>query len=172
MFRKRESGYTLIEMIITIGLISIAIGLSSFGLSVIYNSNVSAYASRIVSDIKLVQTKEMASNDLDYRMFLSHDGTHYTVDVQVKQPAGVWTDFKNYELPRAMVLSKYSLGSPVPIDDPVFDTDADLTFEFDVSSGKLLNGSGFGRYQISASSSDRIIEFVVIEQNGRVYIDE
>lgn len=81
---NKEQGYTLLELIITIGLISIAIGLSSFGLNVIYTSNVGSYASQVTNDIKLVQTKEMASNGKDYRLILDHDGSKYTVLIQVR----------------------------------------------------------------------------------------
>lgn len=176
MHKDNTSGYSLIELIVTIGLISVAIGFTTFGLSVIYNNNVNVYASRIVSDIKLVQTKEMASNDLDYRLMLGHDGNKYTVEIEVKESSEIWsaasTTFKEYDLPRVMVLEKYTGAAFVAIDDVIFDVEGDLTFEFDVSSGKILNDSGAGRYRLTSTSSDKVIEFVATEQNGRVYIDE
>lgn len=174
---KDNKGYSLIELIITIGLISIAIGLSSFGLSVIYNSNVNAIGSNIVNDIRLVQAKEMASNALDYRLVLGYDGNQYTVDIHVKESAlASWPAtpnvYKSYEIPKAMTLKKDDGGTYYEIDDVAhFDVD-DLTFEFDVSSGKVLGGNGAGRYELSSSSSDKIVEFVVVAQNGRVYIVE
>ncbi len=103
---NKEQGYTLLELIITIGLISIAIGLSSFGLNVIYTSNVGSYASQVTNDIKLVQTKEMASNGKDYRLILDHDGSKYTVLIQVSTDGSNWNMYKNYKLPKAMVIKK------------------------------------------------------------------
>lgn len=173
-----NKGFTLIEMIITIGIIAIAIGVSSLGLSTVYRSNVNAYTSRVINDIKLVQTKEMASNDKNYKLIFTKTSDNYHVAVLVGVAAVPINVLKGYDLPKNMVIKKKIAGNFEDIGDNSFFSSNDLSFEFDASSGRMTEYgagpyvSGAGTYQISSSSSDQVKEFVVVKENGRVYLNE
>lgn len=164
---RNEEGYTLLEMIITIGLIGIAIGMSSFGLSTIYNSNVNARANELVSEIRIVSTKEMASKDGDFELEFTKIGDHYYAYTR-QTLAGVTTTIKSIKLPNGMTIEKNISGSWTGIESL---PKADRSFTFDPSSGRLTS-NGNGRYKVASNISTRVIEFVVVKESGRTYIDE
>lgn len=162
-----NKGYTLLELIIVIGLIAIAASLSGFGLSSLYSSNVNAKLNEVVNEIRLAQSREMASKDKDYEVIISYADNHYSMTTYMQEGANPKVTLKTIELSKKLVLEK---------DNGAFQAVKDLSIEkrkfvFDASSGKLLT-EGSGRYRIGGISSGDNKEFVVIEQNGRVYVDE
>lgn len=171
----KEEGYTLLEMIITIALIGIALGLSGFGLSAIFNNNVNGYVNEIVNDIRLVQTKEMGTSNLTFETTFGHDGTNY---IMTMTEVTALTVHKTTKFPKSIVLEKYDTATSTfkelkLIDDtaaPLLE-DKKKTFRFNASSGKLLT-SAAGRYRVSSTAATLEREFVVVEANGRVYVEE
>lgn len=168
---RRQDGYTLIEMIIVMALLAIAIGLSGFGLNTIYTNNINTYSNQLVSEIKLVQTKEMASKDKDYKLTLTYDSSleQYVGTTLVRLGStGTYSTLKTIKFPKKVAIKKLDGGNYVDIQSL-----GTITFEFDGTSGQVKNiANGGGRYEISSTTSSRVIKFDVIQQNGRVVIDE
>ena len=160
----------MLEMIIVIGLLGVAIGFTTFGLSTVYNTNVNAKGNELVSDIRLTMTKEMAAKDKDYRLILSKVGDNYYSTMSLSSDAGLtWTAIKTSKLSNGMVLKKDNgSGSFVEISTLPIEQ---RTFTFEANSGKVTS-QGSGRYELSSTSSTRVIEIVVVRESGRVYIDE
>ncbi|MDF1617025.1 pilus assembly FimT family protein [Petrocella sp. FN5] len=170
---KRQDGYTLIEMIIVMALLAIAIGLSGFGLNTLYTNNINTYSNQLISEIKLVQTKEMASKDKDYRLTLTYDSTleQYIGRTLVRVgTTGTYSTLKTIKLPKKVAIKKWDGTDYVDIQPPNYSL---ISFEFDSTSGQVKNtANGDGRYEISSTASSRVIEFEVIKQNGRVVMNE
>lgn len=172
---RDESGYSLLEMIITIGLIAIALGTTSFGLSTIFNSNVNSYVNEVANEVRLARAREMAASDNDYQVVFEYDPVdeRYKVISKVSIDGANYVTIKTIKLPKSITLSKEVLGIFVSLDDASLNDETLRLFQFDASSGKLLGSvSGEGTYRISASNSSITKDFVVIKANGRVYIDE
>lgn len=163
-----QKGYTLLELIITIGLIAIAISVTGFGLNAIYTSNINSHASQLVNEIRLVQTKEMSSLNKDYKLILSKSGSNYIARTTVTV-GGVSTQVKLIKLPNGFTLKKL-IGSNYVEIGAISDV-GEREFAFDAASGRLIT-DGDGKYQVTSTSSSKVIEFGVIKQNGRVYVDE
>lgn len=167
---SNEFGYTLIEIIITIGLISIAIGLTTFGLSTVYRSNVNSYSSQIINEIKKIQTQEMASSKNDYEVIISHNGTNYVVTTYVSFDGNPKTTFKTIELPIYVSIHK-KIGADFVDLYTISDIDkSQRTFSFNSSSGKLTS-DGEGIYRVILETDGSFKEFQVIKQNGKVVGD-
>ena len=167
---KEEAGFTLLEMIIVIGLLGVAIGFTTFGLSTVYNTNVNAMGNELVSDIRLTMTKEMAAKDKDYRLIFSKAGDNYYATISLSSDAGLtWSAIKTVKLSNGMILKKDN-GSGSFVEVSAFSED-ERTFKFEANSGKVIS-QGWGRYELSSTSSTRVMEIVVVRESGRVYIDE
>ncbi|PKM57875.1 MAG: hypothetical protein CVU98_03885 [Firmicutes bacterium HGW-Firmicutes-3] len=170
---KGQEGYTLIEMIIVMALLAIAIGLSGFGLNTLYTNNINTYSNQLISEIKLVQTKEMASKDKDYRLTLAYDSTieQYIGTTLVRTGAtGTYSTLKTIRFPKKVSIKKWDGTAYKDIQPPNHTL---ISFEFDSTSGQVKNtANGDGKYEISSTASSRVIEFEVIKQNGRVVMDE
>jgi len=168
---RRQDGYTLLEMIIVMALLAIAIGLSGFGLNTLYTNNINTYSNQLISEIKLVQTKEMASKDKDFKLTLTYDSTleQYIGTSLVRlESEGTYSTLKTIKFPKKVTIKKLDGGNYVDIQSL-----GTITFEFDGTSGQVKNiVNGDGRYEISSTTSSRIIKFDVIKQNGRVVMDE
>lgn len=175
---RRNDGYTLLEVIITIGLIGIAISASTFGLRTIYNSNINARASEVVNTLRLARTKQMASSATPtvYRdVIIEHDGSQYSVVTKLIDSGGN-TTVSTLELPKSIHMQKYNTATATyeelsSIAQPVAIRDRVKTFRFDPSSGKIVT-SAHGKYRLNATNSDLEVVFVVVALNGRVYIEE
>ena len=170
---RGQEGYTLIEMIIVMALLAIAISLSGFGLNTLYTNNINTYSNQLISEIKLVQTKEMASKDKDYRLTLAYDSTleQYIGTTLVRMgPTGTYSTLKTIKFPKKVAIKKWDGTNYVDILPPSHTL---ISFEFDTTSGQVKNtANGNGKYQISSTASSRVIEFEVIKQNGRVVMDD
>ena len=167
---KEEAGFTLLEMIIVIGLLGVAIGFTTFGLSTVYNTNVNAMGNALVSDIRLTMTKEMAAKDKDYSLELSKSGNNYYATMYLSEDA--WASrvaIKTVKLSNGMILKKDN-GSGSFVEVATLPVEH-RTFTFEANSGKVTS-QGSGRYELSSTSSTRVIEIVVVRESGRVYIDE
>lgn len=166
---KEEAGFTLLEMIIVIGLLGIAIGFTTFGLGIVYNTNVNAIGSELVSDIRLTMTKEMASKDKDFRLVLSKVGENYYSTMSLSTDGSTWSVIKTTKLSKGMVLKKDD-GSGNFVEVSILPVNQ-RTFTFEANSGKVTS-QGAGRYELSSTTSTRVIEIVAVRESGRVYIDE
>ena len=168
---RRQDGYTLLEMIIVMALLAIAIGLSGFGLNTLYTNNINTYSNQLISEIKLVQTKEMASKDKDYKLTLAYDSSleQYIATTLVRlEASGTYSTLKTIKFPKKVTIKKLDGANYVDIQSL-----GTITFEFDGTSGQVKSiANGDGRYEISSTTSSRVIKFDVILQNGRVVMNE
>lgn len=170
---KDEGGYSLLEMILTIGLIAIAIGTSTFGLNTVFNSNVNSKANTIVNEIRLTSSRQLGANERVYETIVSYDVsdnrvlfTTYVTDTSIASPTP--QNIKTIRLSRGMNLVKDVSGTPTAIESLTLD---ERTFTFDSSSGALTSGGG-GVYTLTSDNSSISRDIVVLTQSGRVYVDE
>jgi len=164
---RSQEGYTLIEMIIVMALLTIAISLSGFGLNTLYTNNINTYSNQLISEIKLVQTKEMASKDKDFWLNLTYDPTlEQYIGTTKLESSGTVTTLKTIKFPKKVIIKKLDGVNYVDIQSL-----GTITFEFDATSGKSM-ANGDGSYEISSTSSSRVIKFDVIKQNGRVVMND
>ncbi len=163
---KNESGYTLLEMIITIGLIGIAIGMSGFGLRTVFNSNLDSVANEFANEVRLTYSRELAASNNDYSMILSYDSSngYYKANLYVERNGGSRELLKTIKFSKAISIMKDGA-------DVSGLAESERSFEFDQSSGKLLS-NGEGTYTFTSSTSTMIRDVIVVKDNGRVYVDE
>lgn len=183
---KNENGYTLLEIIITMGILAIAIGTSSFGLRSIFNNNVNSYANQFANEIRLVASRELGSaegesNDRDYKLEVSFDSTGQRVIAvtYLKVGAGAYDELTRINFPKSMTIAKdgVQIDASTNIVGHALYSDETRTFEFDASSGALIvytpsGDSAEGRYTIRSANSSITRDVVVIQANGRVYVDD
>jgi len=172
---KSESGYSLLEMIITIALIAIAISTTTFGLSVIFSNNVNSYANEMANQFRLVQTREMAKSKNDYLITIKYDSgdSRYEIITSASFDGGPWKDIHTIKLPKVYTIKK---------DGSVLGTSDTQYLIFNPSSGAIevaappivpagaVNAAG--TYTLSSTSSDLTRDIVVLRINGRVYVNE
>lgn len=168
----KNGGYTLLEIIITMGIIAIAIGTASFGLSVIFGNNVNSHASELVNEIRTAQTRQMASSTKTYDVSITHDGSNYVVKTYVTESA-VKTEVKSTKFSNKLSIWKYDGSNYIElstISDPTDILNQVKTFRFSGSSGKLIS-SAYGDYLVKSDISDVEVNFFVVKENGRVFIE-
>lgn len=170
---KRDEGYTLIELILVIAIIAVAISMTSFGIGSLYSSNVKNFSSQVVSQIRNVQVKELASKDSDYEMAITKVGSKYQANTTMKADIdGDGVDeiqvIHSIEFPSNISIKKLVGASYFEISTL---TPSEVEFAFDPSSGALIT-SGNGTYRMSLVDSSTTIEFEVVAQNGRVYTND
>lgn len=168
---NNQQGYTLLEMIIVIGLIGVGLGLTSFGLNVIFNANVNSYSQQIVSEIKNVQVKEMAAKSKDFSMEIRYVTDHYELYIISTDTAAAVSTNKTIAFPTSIVIEKETApGTFVELKDPIFTPDK-RSFAFSEGTGKLVT-NGEGTYRVTAVNSDLTRLIRVYKQNGRVVVEQ
>jgi len=169
---RDEGGYSLLEMIITIGLIAIAIGMSTFGLNAVFNSNVNSYANSLASELRIASSREMAVFDKSYTVELDYDTTEnrYVAISYVKPLSASESELSRIKFPKGMTISKGGQSLEYLINNSLI-LEGERKFQFDPSSGALISAAA-GTYQLSSVSSSITRDIVVVEVNGRVYVDE
>ena len=176
---RDEDGYSLLEMIITIGLIAIAIGMSTFGLNSVFNSNVNSYANTLANEIRLTSSRELAASNKDYSLVLNYQTAddRYVATVYVTpDDTGVRQEIKQIKFSQGIIIEKDGLNLKDGIDLPITDAsslsnETTRSFVFDASSGALVT-DGDGTYTMYSKTSTITRDIVVIKMNGRVYVDE
>ena len=164
-----EKGFTIVEVVVAIALIGIAISLSVVSLRTIFNSSVSSYATQLSNEIRLVQSREMASSKNDYELIISYDGTEdiYRIRTYIEAGGNPRKVLKTIDMPKAIRVAK----NGVPLSDSAYNDVSTRSFRFSPSSGGLIT-DGDGTYTITSTASTVTRDVVVVGFNGRVYIDE
>ena len=154
------------------GLIAIALGSATFGLSVIYRSNVNSHASELVNEIRIAQTKQMASASKTFDVTISYDGSNYYAKTYLIE-GGSSREIKSHKFSNKISIWKDTGTGYVElstITDPIADVGEMVkTFRFSTSTGKVVS-KAYGDYLIKSSISDREVEIFVVKENGRVYV--
>lgn len=166
---KEERGYSLLEVIITIGLISIAIGTSTFGLRTVFNNNVMSVANEFASEVRQVAIKEMASDRHNYSGIIEYDASSekYSLVLYIERWNGGGYDaravYKTVKFSGSVVFTKDGTAVKDLVED-------DRSFTFNAATGEVTSG-GAGNYVITSPSSSLAKKVQVIQANGRVYVD-
>lgn len=169
-FLKDQQGYTLLEMIIVIGLIGVGLGLTSFGLNVIFNANVNSYSQQIATEIKNIQVKEMAAKNKDFSLEIRYVTDHYQLYiVSTDTSAGGSSTNKVIAFPSSIIIEKETTpGVFLELKEASFDLDK-RQFKFSDGTGKLTT-NGDGTYRVTAANSGLTKFIYVYKQNGRVVL--
>lgn len=79
---KRDKGFTLIELIVVISIVSIIIGIGGLSLSGLFNTSIDAYAEDVATTLIEARYKNMAYADVYYVEIIHNDSNkNYTVEL-------------------------------------------------------------------------------------------
>lgn len=79
---SNQKGFTLVEVLITIAIIAISIGLSTFGLQIVYDSRTEGAAKNFESDLKTIRLNSITYTDRKYYLQWKYDAsTGYSYEI-------------------------------------------------------------------------------------------
>ncbi len=186
-----ESGFTLVEITITVAIVVIAAGLSGFGLNAVFNANLDNMAHDIATDLRNVRFRAVSEFDAEYQLVLTYDGGNdrYGYEVQ-RLKAGTTTVTRSETYRSTLIILREDIsGTWIELNDPSIDitNNPELgTFCFNTSTGGIseyvmgsttvnvaslnLNLNTLGRYKIINERNNEEIRFDVVKLTGRVVI--
>ena len=131
MRRRRELGFTLVEMLVVLAIIGVMAGVTVLGMgSAGRNASVQAEAQRFAASIQLAADEALVT---DRRLGLGWDGEGYSF-LEWNSGQGQWQPHGSadlggrHELPDEMSLEGASSEGPVPIGDGVAGEPVVFTF--------------------------------------------
>lgn len=177
---KKEAGFTLIELIIVIAILSITMSLVGFGVGIIYDSSVDAMAGELYSDIRDIRYKQTTEFDHDYMLEIIYEDGRYGYEIIRDNTVSKKRLFRS-----SIVISKQTGTDVFTPYHTLPEGEHPLAFRFSRSSGKGLDvtvdGDSLATYdyngkvclvEISSTSSDTVNRVQVVKMNGRVDLYE
>lgn len=161
---QNEEGFTLMELMIVVVIISVAIGMTSYGINIVFNSRVDSFASQYQSDLRLM--RDMTISDLHtYRFVWSFADNHYTyeiIDIS-ETPNRI---IKEVNLSEDIVVNVFLATDPINL------VDADgVTIQFDAASGEVIDvagANGAGNYILEHTVNGEQFTVEVVRLTGRI----
>ncbi len=169
MMIRDEKGYTLVELMTVIAIISISMGIATFSLSFVFNRNVDAKMTEVSTQIRSAKNLQVEKSADTYSVeFTVKDGN--TILHKRVEKSGVVTELATVKVPNNLEFVKVVGGSEIKISDLLAHGRSDeIKFEFDSATGKLTT-DGFGLYKIKYKDKEATMR--VIKQNGKVILNE
>lgn len=177
---KKEAGFTLIELVIVIAILSITMSLVGFGIHIVYDSSVDAMAGELYSDMRDIRYKQTTEFDHDYMLQIIYEDGRYGYEIIRDDKV---TKKRMYR--SSIVVSKQTGDARYTTFSDLNMSQNPLTFRFSRSSGKGLDTTADGDVvstfdyndkvcviQISSMHSDAKSEIQVVKMNGRVDLNE
>ncbi len=169
--RKNESGYTLVEILVVILIISIVISIAGFSVNLVMSRNVDATITELVSEIRITKTMQIEKSSVSYKLqfFQTSD------DIILRKTAINEGDINpvilsEVKVPKNFELFKVIAGSEIKVSDLIQQNRTDeISFCFDSATGKVSSG-GYGKYILKYK--DKEANMNIIKQNGKVILNE
>ncbi len=192
---KNESGFTLLEMIITIALIAIVASISGFGLNGVFNANLKNISYDTASDIRHISFKSVSEFDRAYQLVLTYDNSskRYGYEIQtmaVGDTSPVVIETKDFRS-SLVIMREDASGNWVELNDTSIDITSHPergTFCFDTSTGGIseyvlnstsinveslnLSGGNLGKYKFVNTRNGQEVRFDIVGLTGRVVLYE
>lgn len=173
-----DKGFSLLELIIVIGVIGLAIGMTTFGFNLIFSSNTKSYAKQFESDLRGMRNDTMYAIDKTYYMLWKYDDGSYMYTIYDSSDLLHPFEIKTVDL-HADIKVSVDIGDGngfLDLDSTYGSNPNNLKIQFEKSSGKITNiisnNNGEVKYKFtSTTTSDEMIVHVIVEL-GRVYSDE
>ncbi len=177
---KKEAGFTLIELVIVIAILSITMSLVGFGVRIIYDSSVDAMAGELYSDLRDVRYKQTTEFDHDYMLQVIYEDGRYGYEILRDDSVAKKRLFRpSIRISKQTGVDTYTPYSTLAV------SDNPLAFRFSRSTGKGLDNTVDGKalstynynnqvclVQISSARSDAVNEVQIVKMNGRVTLNE
>ncbi len=196
---NNESGFTLMELIITIAIVAIAAGISGFGLNAVFNANLKNITYEFASDYRQTRYKTVSEFDTYYQMVMTYDTDKkrygYKIQKYFEDPdnLGTWIliDVEQKSFRSSLVIQReYTDDNWMDLSDPSIDLANNPqrgTFVFEVSTGGIaertlstgvelesliLNGGSLGKFRFVNTRNNEIYQIDVIGETGRLVVYE
>lgn len=174
MINKNTSntGYTLIEIIIVIALIALTMSMITITWRFIFTNNVESFAEQYNSDLRRMKNDTMSSQGDVYYLQWKYNSTedfYYYEIYKLDTPSVL---IKTVEINSSINVELDKTGSFLKLETYASD---EIRIEFDASTGKLknvLDMNGGGEYRFISDATDKTAIVSVIEETGRVFLDE
>lgn len=177
---RENSGFTLIEIIITVAIISVMLGLSGFGISVIFRANVESLADNYYNELRDMKFKASSNTDSNYHLEMTYNSATKEYGYIVDQDN---ITIKNVTLSKNIAIYKMTEGSTtwaaietLPEKERFirFSKGGGFVMQEDYVSvsGALRVISGQGQYKFVKLGSDKEPIVTIIKQTGKVFMNE
>lgn len=182
---NNESGFTLLEMIITIAIVAIVAGISGFGLNGVFNANLKNISYDTVSDMRSIRFRSVSEFDTAYQLVLTYDSASERYGYEIQRmavgdsaPSVIETkDFRS----SLVIMREDSSGNWVELSDPSIDITLHperATFCFNTSTGGIseyvlnssttnveslnLSGGNLGKYKFVNTRNGQEVRFDIV----------
>lgn len=159
---QNEKGFTIMELMIVVAIISVAVGMTSYGINIIFSSRVDSFASQYQSDLRFLRDKTI-SDIHTYELVWDFTGNHYTyeiIDTTDSDTANHFT-IKTIQLTNDISVNVFLASDSLNL----VDVDG-VTIRFDAATGEAVSGAG--RYILENTVNGEHITVEIVQHTGRI----
>jgi len=150
----------------------------TMGISIIYSSKVTSYASQYQSDLRKMKNDTMSSQGDKYYLQWQYNSAkgYYYYDIYHDFESTPDKVIKHVEISGSVAVELDKGSGFKSLNDASYTSNPNQTrIQFDPSSGKLVSVdtvTGAGDYRFVNKNGDDTITVTVIEETGRVFYDD
>ncbi|MBC8157099.1 prepilin-type N-terminal cleavage/methylation domain-containing protein [Armatimonadetes bacterium] len=165
---NNEKGFTLIELLISIAIVAVAIGLSSFGIKIVFDSNLDSYANQYKTDLREARNGTLSTLDEVYHVIWKYDSTNGRYYYEVWDNSVTNQLMKTVNLHKSIyIMYTDNVGITTELKDLI--AAGTVSISFDRASGKALSGSG--TYLFKSTATDQQASIKLIAATGGIFLD-
>lgn len=173
--KLNNAGYSLVELIVIMGIIAAIIGVLSLSVSLIFSKD-AEYTARTIDD-ELSDVRSLAMSLAgDFEYVLHVDATNPKgcyIEINVTQPGGTVVQRDKFELKKGVIITATNATGT-----SIIDGSGNITFSFDKANGKVktINGAAatsgdiYTIHIVAAKNSAKTEDVIVVPATGRHYI--
>jgi prepilin-type N-terminal cleavage/methylation domain-containing protein len=159
-----NKGFTLIELIVVVGIISIMTAIITYSVNVVFKSDVQSSAKQLQSDLRNIRFNTMATSNCKFRLKLNYNSTTNNYYYEVCKDANI---IRKVEFKTNVSIKKDS------IENELKDTDMlPIDFIFNEGDGSFVGENNSGIFEFWASNSVVPVTLDIVKETGRIYINE
>ncbi len=168
---RDERGYTLVELLVVVAIISISMGFVTFSLNFVFNRNVDAKMAEVITEIRSAKNLQVEKSALEFTIDYADEGDSIVLYKRALKPGDTApVDISLVKIPKTLEFVKVVGGSDVKVSDLISQNRLDeIRVSFDSTTGRVTTG-GYGVYKIKYN--DKVATMNIIKQNGKVILNE